>query len=188
MYYEKLPTDNLYKFLAITGLVGLLASVWLNEQDRQHTLSEYDKLINRTSVLTADFHDFLQFGEHIGETDEVHEELPDFITYDEKERDRWLKHFDMHHRIIKTLSSIPAVSDDDVKRQWMGYLNLTGDEYDAMLRDPKFTRILETNRMLVVLRYRKMSWILRCSCYGRYLTIGFYTGSSLMYRLDCQVQ
>lgn len=137
MDYLKAPADNLYKFLAIGGIVALIATAivgapqyrHLEEISRQYEreisdgINEYHSLFpsrpNFNEIDVDGFNDILQF------------QIRNLITPEEQLGA--IDHLGYHDRVLSLLSAKPQKGDQKAKEFWMEKFSLTDAEFDSAL-------------------------------------------------------
>ena len=135
------PTDNLYKFLAIAGLVSMIASVYLLMEKESECFARRLKLESELDLLLQEFH--AKHGSEI-----CHEELgypkkrektphSDSLPFGVANADRneTLRHLDLHWAQLGKLMTHPRYSKESFLF-WKSWFALNDQELTLWMEDP----------------------------------------------------
>jgi hypothetical protein len=156
MDYLKLPTDNLYKFVAFAGLASLVASLIYAPYFIQMTTREINRLGSQCESRIAEMDNLVLRGiplEHLERMRLTIERTePSDGARTEAEIDDSLKQIQELEGDLLNLSTLPAASNDDSKKYWMDALAMSEDDFKTWANnidgDNLLTRTVKAARLL----------------------------------------
>jgi hypothetical protein len=156
MDYLKLPTDNLYKFVAFAGLASLVASLIYAPYFIQMTTREINRLGSQCESRIAEMDNLVLRGiplEHLEKMRLTIERTePSDGARTEAEIDDSLKQIQELEGDLLNLSTLPAASNDDSKKYWMDALAMSEDDFKTWANnidgDNLLTRTVKAARLL----------------------------------------
>jgi hypothetical protein len=152
----KLPTDNLYKFLAIGGLLAVVTAIYLWHQIDREDLEKVDKLEREVATILNDFHRKFSSPQMEGTDVDMSKYLPLGATlewgiwnaYDDMSRRTIIDHLNMHDEQLHNLSWRPDKEHADIRRFWCQWFGLTDAQLTVLVSDAVSIKPSEDNLIL----------------------------------------
>lgn len=156
MDYLKLPTDNLYKFVAFAGLASLVASLLYAPYFIQMTTRETNRLGNLCESRFAEMDNLVLRGVPLAHLEKMRPNIEQREPADgarsPSEINASLKHIQDVEADLLNLSTLPAVSSDESKEFWMDALAMSETDFKSWANniegDNPLTRTVKAARQL----------------------------------------
>jgi hypothetical protein len=147
MDFLKPPTDNLYKFVAITGFVLTVVPPYLAyrfDADSYLTIHEYEREVGDVlSEYHAIFVDQIR-PDQIKEVRLVDETIPFQLHRLNTDEDlqKIINHLEEHDHKLFMLSAFPKKDDDVARELWTTSFRLSPEAYDALIQSPSADNLI----------------------------------------------
>lgn len=140
MEYFKPPTDNLYKFIAISGLLFMGVAFYIHVFYMGETLDRFNANQLRLIDIWSEYRILALQGFPTKQVDslalKVNVHWIGEWQWSEEQLSQMLKDCEGISQEVLKFSNVPAVNDPDAKEFWMKYRGIRGEDYDQLVKEP----------------------------------------------------